>query len=116
MKKLYVSNKDESVRMFKSSFLEMFSKVHWSVHLFIFIPAISYLLYLAFTSQSIGLAQIGVWFLGGIGIWTVTEYVLHRWLFHYEPPGKLGKRMHFVFHGVHHDYPNDSKRLSCRLR
>ena len=111
MKKLYVSNKDESVRMFKSSFLEMFSKVHWSVPLFIFIPAISYLLYLAFTSQSIGLAQIGAWFLGGIGIWTVTEYVLHRWLFHYEPPGKLGKRMHFVFHGVHHDYPNDSKRL-----
>lgn len=111
MKKLYVSNKDESVRMFKSSFFELFSKVHWSIPLFIFLPAISYLMYLAFISQSIGLVEIGAWFLGGIGIWTVTEYVLHRWLFHYEPPGKLGKRMHFVFHGVHHDYPNDSKRL-----
>ena len=111
MKKLYVSNKDESVRMFKSSFLELFSKVHWSVPLFLFIPAISYLLYLAVTSQSIGLLQVGAWFLGGIAVWTATEYVLHRWLFHYEPPGKLGKRMHFIFHGVHHDYPNDSWRL-----
>lgn len=111
MKKLYVSNKDESVRMFKSSFLELFSKVHWSIPLFIFLPAISYLLYLGFISHQIGILQIGVWFLGGIGVWTVTEYVLHRWLFHYEPPGKLGKRMHFIFHGVHHDYPNDSMRL-----
>ncbi|MEM1122892.1 MAG: sterol desaturase family protein [Bacteroidota bacterium] len=111
MKKLYVSNKDESVRMFKSNFLEMFSKVHWSVPLFIFLPAIGYLMYLAITSPTINLIQVGLWFVGGIGIWTVTEYVLHRWLFHYEPPGKLGKRMHFIFHGVHHDYPNDSKRL-----
>ncbi len=111
MKKLYVSNKDESVRMFKSSFLELFSKVHWSIPLFIFLPAISYLMYLAIISQNIGLLQVAAWFVGGIGIWTVTEYVLHRWLFHYEPPGKLGKRMHFIFHGVHHDYPNDSKRL-----
>jgi len=111
MKKLYVSNKDESVRMFKSSFLELFSKVHWSIPLFIFLPVISYLMYLAIISQNIGLLKVAAWFGGGIGIWTVTEYVLHRWLFHYEPPGKLGKRMHFIFHGVHHDYPNDSWRL-----
>ena len=111
MKKLYVSNKDESVRMFKSSFLEMFSKVHWSVPLFIFLPAIGYLMYQAISSPSIDWLQVAVWFIAGIGVWTVTEYVLHRWLFHYEPPGKLGKRMHFIFHGVHHDYPNDSMRL-----
>ncbi len=111
MKKLYVSNKDESVRMFKSSFLELFSKVHWSMPLFIFLPIISYLMYLAITSQNIGLLQVAGWLAGGIGVWTITEYVLHRWLFHYEPPGKIGKRMHFIFHGVHHDYPNDSWRL-----
>jgi sterol desaturase/sphingolipid hydroxylase (fatty acid hydroxylase superfamily) len=23
----------------------------------------------------------------------------------------LGRRIHFIFHGVHHDYPNDAKRL-----
>ena len=111
MKKLYVSNKDESARMFKSSFLELFSKVHWTIPLFIFIPIISYLMYQAVTSPTIALWEVLGWFIGGIAIWTVTEYVLHRWLFHYEPPGKLGKRLHFIFHGVHHDYPNDSMRL-----
>jgi sterol desaturase/sphingolipid hydroxylase (fatty acid hydroxylase superfamily) len=32
-------------------------------------------------------------------------------VFHWLPPGKIGERIHFIFHGVHHDYPNDSKRL-----
>lgn len=47
----------------------------------------------------------------GLGVWTLTEYVLHRFVFHWELPGKFGQRIHFIFHGVHHDYPSDSKRL-----
>ena len=97
--------------MFKSPFLEIFSKVHWTVPLFIFVPAVGYLLYRGVTSPTVGLGTVAAWFLGGVAVWSATEYVLHRWLFHYEPPGKIGKRLHFVFHGVHHDYPNDSKRL-----
>jgi len=111
MKKLYVSNKDESVRMFKSSFLELFSKVHWSVPLFIFLPAIGYLMYLAINSPNIGALEIAGWIVAGLAIWTLTEYIMHRWVFHTELPGKIGKRIHFIFHGVHHDYPNDSWRL-----
>jgi len=111
MKKLYVSNKDESARMFKSNFLEIFTKVHWSVPLFIFVPLISYLLYLAWQAPTIGLSSILLWVVGGLLVWTVTEYVLHRFVFHYQPPGELGAKLHFMFHGVHHDYPNDSMRL-----
>jgi sterol desaturase/sphingolipid hydroxylase (fatty acid hydroxylase superfamily) len=36
---------------------------------------------------------------------------MHRFVFHYEPKSAWGKRIHFLAHGVHHDYPNDSKRL-----
>ena len=111
MKKLYVSNKDETVRMFRSDFLELFSKVHWTVPLIIFVPIISYLLYSAFIAGTLLWWQMLAWFCGGVFVWTIVEYLLHRFLFHYEPPGKLGKRMHFIFHGVHHDYPNDSWRL-----
>lgn len=111
MKKLYVSNKDESVRMFKSDFLEAFTKVHYSVPLFVFIPVVVYSLYRAVMSDTLTfLAGIGM-FVVGLATWTIVEYVMHRFVFHYEPPGKLGKELHFIFHGVHHDYPNDSKRL-----
>jgi sterol desaturase/sphingolipid hydroxylase (fatty acid hydroxylase superfamily) len=50
-------------------------------------------------------------FLAGAFVWTLTEYLLHRFAFHYEPRTEWGKKVHFVFHGVHHDYPNDSRRL-----
>jgi sterol desaturase/sphingolipid hydroxylase (fatty acid hydroxylase superfamily) len=52
-----------------------------------------------------------VLFLTGLLVWTLTEYLLHRFAFHYEPRSDWGKRIHFLTHGVHHDYPNDSKRL-----
>jgi sterol desaturase/sphingolipid hydroxylase (fatty acid hydroxylase superfamily) len=50
-------------------------------------------------------------FIGGLGIWTITEYLLHRYVFHFVPKSKWGLRLHFIFHGVHHDYPKDAKRL-----
>lgn len=111
MAKLYVSNKDESVKMFESDFLEKFTKVHFSVPLFLYVPFVIYFLYQAFFHPSLVWWQIPAYFSLGIIIWSITEYVMHRFVFHYEPPGKLGKRLHFIFHGVHHDYPNDSKRL-----
>jgi sterol desaturase/sphingolipid hydroxylase (fatty acid hydroxylase superfamily) len=46
-----------------------------------------------------------------MAMWTVTEYLLHRYIFHFHAKSKFGKKIHFIFHGVHHDYPSDSKRL-----
>ena len=43
--------------------------------------------------------------------WTLTEYWLHRVVFHFEPDHRLGRRFHFMIHGVHHDHPNDRLRL-----
>jgi len=110
MKKNYVSNSSESVRMFKSSFMESLSKVHFSVPLFIYIPVIGYISYLAFAAD-ISVGKYVLFFFGGLLVWTATEYLLHRFIFHFHPTSTFGKRIHFIFHGVHHDYPRDAKRL-----
>ena len=47
MPKNFVSNKDETVRMFESNFLESLSRVHPSVPLIIFVPVILFMIYLA---------------------------------------------------------------------
>ncbi len=109
--KTFVSNKDESVRMFKSDFMELFSKVHFTVPLYIFVPVI-----LALFGFSFFYFNLSVWVvLGlmplGVFLWTATEYLMHRFVFHFVPQSSWGLRLHFVFHGVHHDYPNDSRRL-----
>ena len=111
MAKLYVSNKDESARLFKSDFLEMFTHVHWSVPIILFGPVVTYLLYRATLEHAITLGTGAGLFVAGLFVWTLAEYLLHRFVFHYEPRSEWGKKLHFLMHGVHHDYPNDSKRL-----
>jgi sterol desaturase/sphingolipid hydroxylase (fatty acid hydroxylase superfamily) len=49
--------------------------------------------------------------IAGIAVWTLTEYWLHRLVFHWEPDNAFGRRMHFIIHGIHHDHPNDPLRL-----
>ncbi|MEQ9423825.1 MAG: sterol desaturase family protein [Cyclobacteriaceae bacterium] len=111
MAKHFVSDKDECVRMFKSGFMEMFSKVHFSIPLILYIPLIAYLLYQSIAIHEISAFSIIGYFILGIAVWSATEYFLHRFVFHYHPTSKWGQRLHFVMHGVHHDYPNDSLRL-----
>jgi sterol desaturase/sphingolipid hydroxylase (fatty acid hydroxylase superfamily) len=47
----------------------------------------------------------------GILFWTLTEYSLHRWVFHLRVPGRLGDRFHELFHGIHHEQADDPTRL-----
>ncbi len=111
MPKNYVSNEDESARLFKSNFLEMFSHVHPTVPLAIFLPIIGYFLYRGSDEALMTPAIVVGLFFAGLFVWTLTEYLLHRFVFHYEPTSEWGKKLHFLMHGVHHDYPNDSLRL-----
>ncbi|MBL7681801.1 MAG: sterol desaturase family protein [Flavipsychrobacter sp.] len=97
--------------MFRNPFLEACSKVHYTVPLFIYIPVVFY-----FIAKSIFVLHtkahvIFICFFLGIIVWSFVEYVLHRFVFHFTPKSKLYERIHFIFHGVHHSYPNDVKRL-----
>lgn len=109
--KNFVSNSTESTRMFSSSWLESLSKVHFTVPLFLFIPTIIYFGWKGFTIGGLTTSGYILCILAGLLVWTLTEYVLHRFVFHFVPNSEWGKKLHFIFHGVHHDYPNDALRL-----
>ncbi len=97
--------------MFKYGWMEFFSKVHFSVPLILYVPVIGYFLYTGFTDLALVWWQTIALALGGVFAWTVAEYFLHRYVFHFPTSAKWGQRLLFIMHGVHHDYPNDSKRL-----
>ena len=110
-KRFYVSNKNESVPMFESKFMEFFSHVHPATPVILYVPVIVYFLYRAFAQGNVSILVIVGLFLLGVLMWTLLEYVVHRYVFHYEPKTRAGKMLHFIIHGVHHDYPNDARRL-----
>ncbi len=111
MKDTVVSNRNESVRMFESRFLEAFSHVHPITPLVLFVPVVAWFLYTAFASVGLHAGEVLAGFLGGLFAWTLLEYTLHRHVFHFAPDTRWGRRLHFIMHGVHHEYPNDSTRL-----
>jgi dihydroceramide fatty acyl 2-hydroxylase len=95
--------------MFDSPWLDRFTRVHPAVPVVIYLPAICLLF-------ALGERRVGFWnsiglVLGGYAVWTLTEYWLHRVVFHFEPERGLGARLHWMIHGVHHDHPNDPLRL-----
>ncbi|HEY1359160.1 MAG TPA: sterol desaturase family protein [Thermoleophilaceae bacterium] len=98
-----------SPRMFESDFMDRLSRVHPVVPLVIFIPTIAVLFGLGLEGPST-LRVIGL-IVAGFLFWTLTEYWLHRLVFHFEPENGIGARLHWIIHGVHHDHPNDPLRL-----
>lgn len=113
MAKMFVSNKDETIRLFDNPILEYFSHIHPITPVVVFVPVALYVLYLGFAATG-WLGTLGV-FCAGVVLWTLTEYVIHRWAFHIHPKTDLGKKLHFLVHGIHHDYPRDSTRLVMPL-
>jgi sterol desaturase/sphingolipid hydroxylase (fatty acid hydroxylase superfamily) len=95
--------------MFESRLLDSLSRVHPTVPIAIFGPAILALLGWSLASRSV-IATFAL-AIGGYALWTLFEYWLHRIVFHFEPEQGLGARMHWIIHGVHHDHPNDPLRL-----
>src|SRR5213079_457574 len=97
---LYVSNRNETVRMFESDFMEFFSRVHPAIPLVLYMPVVGYMLYISFSQRKLSILAVTGLFLLGVLLWTLLEYLIHRYIFHYEPKTRLGKRLHYIIHGV----------------
>ena len=96
--------------LFHNRFLDFFSRVHPAVPAVLFGPIIAALVVLGVDGGLEALETIAL-VVAGFALWTLAEYWLHRKFFHWEPDNAIGRRMHFIIHGVHHDHPNDRMRL-----
>ena len=113
--KLYVSNKNESPRMFENDFVDACSRWHWTSPLWVYVPFVAFLMYLSLVNFEVSIIVTAALFVAGMFAWTFAEYVFHRFLFHYHPKSAWGKRLIWILHGVHHDYPSDAWRLVMPL-
>lgn len=103
-----------SPRMFRVDWIEKhLSRVRpWQV-LVVWAPVSLWFLGRAVQVPSVGLSGAIGLFLAGLAAWTLLEYVLHRWVFHFvpNPASEFQRDLAFLIHGVHHDWPYDPDRL-----
>jgi sterol desaturase/sphingolipid hydroxylase (fatty acid hydroxylase superfamily) len=95
--------------MFRSGALDRLTRVHPATPPLVFGPAIVALIVLSLRATSFERTLFAFAF--GWVLWTLIEYWTHRTVFHFEPEGGFGERLHWMIHGVHHDHPNDPRRL-----
>lgn len=51
----------------------------------------------------------------GLGSWTLFEYVMHRFIFHYDARSRLGRKFLYHAHVSHHENPVAKSGLSSSL-
>jgi sterol desaturase/sphingolipid hydroxylase (fatty acid hydroxylase superfamily) len=92
----------EKVRAFENPVLERLSRVHPAVPLIFWGPLALGAFFLGIKS-GLPLGRT-VWLaMAGLFTWTLFEYALHRWVFHWQPPNpSLRERFHPV-HQLHHE-------------
>jgi sterol desaturase/sphingolipid hydroxylase (fatty acid hydroxylase superfamily) len=101
-------NPSKNIRLFKNPVLEQFTYVHPILPALIFVPLVAWCL--GWATDLPPQARFTAW-LAGLAIWTITEYTLHRFVFHFPAKSRAGKYLVFLFHGIHHDDPEDARRL-----
>ena len=69
---------DEPARFFDSDFLEMFSRTPWYVVPLVWVPVVTGMLVYA-SKLGVSFENGAAIFVGGLALWTLIEYVLHRW-------------------------------------
>lgn len=122
---------NRKLRLFNSDFVEFFSKTPWYAIPIIWLPITMILAYLSLNKLYLNVGslmfdtdeyfyKIMMTFLvfiflfgAGLPLWSLVEYVLHRFLFHLEPKDNSPMLItfHFFLHGQHHKVPFDSSRL-----
>ncbi|MET9550065.1 sterol desaturase family protein [Streptomyces sp. NPDC006627] len=95
--------------VFASPSLDRFTRVHPAAPVVLYGPAVFAFVVMALRTTHWPIAA--ALFLTGYLAWTLTEYWAHRTAFHWVPPGRWGRRVHWMMHGIHHDHPNDARRL-----
>ncbi|XP_006641387.3 fatty acid 2-hydroxylase [Lepisosteus oculatus] len=121
---------DRPIRLFYSDVIEACSKTSWYMVPIVWLPVVAYLSWYCFSSLARGDTRLFAsfttdysipihkytfpfMFLLGMFLWSLVEYLIHRFLFHMKPPASNYYLItfHFLLHGQHHKSPYDGSRL-----
>ncbi|HVB89142.1 MAG TPA: sterol desaturase family protein [Beijerinckiaceae bacterium] len=100
---------NEAARIFESDLLEAVSRAHPVLN-----TAVGVFL-AGFCASRVNFAALGLFAAAAtvaavVFGWTLIEYAMHRFVFHWTPKNALAARVMYLVHAYHHDHPNESSR------
>ncbi|KAM9983719.1 hypothetical protein ACTFIY_000450 [Dictyostelium cf. discoideum] len=98
--------------IFDNSILELFTRWPWWYIFILWIPIITACYIYSIIQEKSSVLVSTVIFFIGLFMWSLIEYILHRFVFHLETSSYWGNFFHFFIHGIHHLTPMDHTRLT----
>jgi len=107
--------KDNKKKVFDNKLIEALSRTPiWApISLFFIIAAA--LLFWGITEAHLPVVQVVGLYVSGWLLFTLIEYMMHRFLFHMPITSKSREKIQYNFHGVHHEFPKDKSRLAMPI-
>ena len=100
-----------SARLFQNPVLEALTRTNPYITFFTYVPPLVALFYVGVAYFDIPVLQALSISIAAIFIWTLVEYLMHRYVYHFINENKYVQKFHYYSHGVHHHYPKDEARL-----
>jgi len=105
------ANTSTPPRIFRSRLLQRLSYTHPALVIGLYVPvSLLSLGYAILVLQQTWYVSVGTFAIALLA-WTLTEYTVHRYGFHFQAKTALGKRLVQLAHGYHHEYPKDKDHL-----
>jgi len=110
MKDFKIDNKG-SKRLYNNPFLESLTRTHFLIpvtfYYLVSAAVVSYILWFSFVGI---IPIIWIYILGAL-FFTLVEYLIHRFVFHFNAKTEHEEKIQYNIHGVHHEFPRDKDRL-----
>lgn len=91
--------------------LDFFCTWRWWTAQLVFMPTAIGLMLVALLVYNTNFRTALICFIIGVFSWTLAEYCLHRFLFHFIGQSAWLIKLHDMVHGLHHAYPNNPRRV-----
>jgi sterol desaturase/sphingolipid hydroxylase (fatty acid hydroxylase superfamily) len=105
-----IHNKGQA-QLFRNPYVEQLTKANpifiWGMYL----PFIIGMPVYAVSTMQLSVSTAVLLFFGGILFWTLFEYLMHRFAFHWIAESPRAQKFIYIMHGNHHHYPRDRERL-----
>lgn len=97
-----MAKSNDRVQAFANPLLERLSRVHPALPVCVWGPIAVVFVVLGYQAGQAGLV-LAAFFGAGLFVWTFTEYVMHRWVFHWEAGNAKVRDFFYPMHRLHHD-------------
>ncbi|MGI8892019.1 MAG: sterol desaturase family protein [Bacteroidia bacterium] len=107
----YKPNNKGTKQLFENPVLEGLSRTNFWFPILLFYFLSAGLIIYGLATEDFNWWTIPLTFIIGLVMFSLFEYLVHRFVFHFEPKNEKQKKVLYALHGVHHEFPRDKDRL-----